>query len=67
MELRTHLVISERLGYLMNQNNSELRAGSEQIGKMLNALIVALRRRGASGISAAPKPQPSALNPAREP
>lgn len=67
MELVTHLVISDRLGYLMHQNYRELRAATEQVGKMLNALIAALRRRGTGMVSPAPKPQPPVPDPARRP
>jgi hypothetical protein len=65
MELRTHLVISERLGYLTHENYGEFRAATESIGKMLNALIVALRRRASSRISTAPNPQPPTPNSTR--
>ena len=44
MELETHFVIAESLGYLTPQSTKELRARTESIGRMLNALIRSLSR-----------------------
>jgi four helix bundle protein len=61
MELETHLIIAQKLAYLTLQSYREVRAETRQIGKMLNGLIEALRKRGTRLASPAPEPRP--LNP----
>jgi four helix bundle protein len=49
MELETHLIIANELGYLVAERLSVLRSETGQLGRMLNGLINALRaRRGVS-------------------
>ena len=43
MELETHSVIARRLGYLTEDQFAALQAGVEEIGKMLNGLVQALK------------------------
>lgn len=45
MELETHLVIANNLGYLAPESLSTLRSETRELGKMLNGLIGALRAR----------------------
>lgn len=45
MELETHLIISEDLGYVSSEALPVLRSETREMGKMLKGLISALRAR----------------------
>jgi hypothetical protein len=45
MELETHLVLANRLGFLVQNDLMRLSTDIESVGKMLNALITSLRNR----------------------
>ena len=45
MELETHMIIAQNLGYLASEQLSDLRNATRQVGKMLNGLIKALKAR----------------------
>jgi len=45
MELETHLIIAQQLNYLTQGQLEHLQQEIEDIGKMLNRLIQALRAR----------------------
>jgi len=44
MELETHLIVAERLGYVNRENLEKLQREIGHIGKMLNGLIASLKR-----------------------
>ena len=46
MELETHAVIDRELGYLGPEELAAIQSNVEEIGKMLNGLIHALKSRG---------------------
>jgi four helix bundle protein len=48
MELETHAMIARQLGYLGLEDFATLQSNVEEIGKMLNGLIQALRARAKS-------------------
>lgn len=56
LELETHLLIAQKLDYLKEEQLGNLRMKTRQIGRMLNGLIQALRRRGPRSIDPAPSP-----------
>ncbi|HEV3279222.1 MAG TPA: four helix bundle protein [Terriglobia bacterium] len=56
MELETHLMISQGLGYMSKHDYGECRAATQQIGRVLNGLIGALRKRRTKLASPAPEP-----------
>jgi len=45
LELETHLIIADRLGYLSRERFAEAQKTIESIGMMLNRLITALKAR----------------------
>ena len=45
MELETHLIIANQLNYLSSESLARLQTEVENIGKMLNRLVQALRAR----------------------
>lgn len=45
MELETHGVVAQQLGYLSKEQFASLEGGVEEIGKMLNGLIQALKAK----------------------
>jgi len=50
LELETHLVISQKLNYVKEEQFEDLKMQTRRIGRMLNGLIQALRARGAKGV-----------------
>ena len=44
MELETHLIISQQLGYIEVDNCNALQRYIEEIGKMINQLINSLKK-----------------------
>ena len=50
LELETHLVISQKLNYVKEEQLEDLKMQTRRIGRMLNGLIQALRARGAKGV-----------------
>jgi four helix bundle protein len=45
LELETHLIVAEELGYLKQESAAPLMAHIQRVGQMLNRLIGALRSR----------------------
>ncbi len=45
MEVETHILIAERLGYITSGHSSELMTQSAEIGRMLNGLQKSLRTK----------------------
>jgi four helix bundle protein len=43
-ELETHIIVAKRIGYLQSSSESEILQKSEEVGKMLRALIRSLQR-----------------------
>ena len=58
MELETHLIIADHLGYLGRDQLSWLSGGIEEIGKMLNGLIQSLRGLKLRDVSESLTPNP---------
>jgi four helix bundle protein len=56
MELETHVVIAERLGYLHPQARERLLSETEELGRMLNGLMRALSRPPRASESLSPDP-----------
>ncbi len=54
MELETHLIIARQLNYLVQEELASVQKQIEEVGKMLNALVLALRAR--QDTSRTPKP-----------
>jgi four helix bundle protein len=48
LELETHLTIAENLGYISHEAGSQLGSRTEEICKMLYALIASVQRRSRS-------------------
>ncbi|KYC51208.1 MAG: hypothetical protein AMQ22_01344 [Candidatus Methanofastidiosum methylothiophilum] len=48
LELETHITIAENLGYVSHEASSQVGNRTEEIGKMLYALIASVQRRSRS-------------------
>ena len=58
LELETHLVISQKLNYVKEEQFEDLKMQTRRIGRMLNGLIQALRARGAKEVVVSVPPTP---------
>ena len=58
MELETHLIIAQELGYLGKERVEGFQKLIESIGQMLNGLVRALRVRKAVHEPRIPNPEP---------
>jgi four helix bundle protein len=61
MELETHIQIAVSLSYIDISSSKALFAGTEEVGRMLNGLMTALRKKRIQSL--APDPWPPAPDP----